>query len=137
MSLSEPLSEKPEKPIIPLSEVAEAFRLPGNPFIGHVLAVLTAFHYIRVAASPFEAAYNACTGQGHIVDIIARPVAGALYPPAVAVSLVAGIPAMGVALATGGIEAMDNLRDEYNRGLNKAEEYIYGRMEMPKRKVSQ
>ncbi len=134
MTLSEPLLEKPR---IRLSEVANAFRLPGNPFIGPALAVLVIFHYGRVALSPIEATYDAATGKGRIVDIIARPVAGALYPAAVAVSLIAGIPAMGVASATGGREAMDNLRDEYNRGLNMAEEYIYGRMEMPKRELPQ
>ena len=136
MTLSELLlPEQPEKRTIHLSEVGEAFRLPGNPFVVVALAGLTVFHYIRVAASPIEAAYDAATGKGRVVDIIARPVAGALYPAAVAVSLIAGIPAMGVARATGGREAMDNLRDEYNRGLNMAEEYIYGRMEMPKREI--
>lgn len=137
MSLSKPLlpERETETRKITLSEVAEAFRLPGNPFISVALAGLTVFHYIRVAASPIEAAYNAVSGEGRVVDIITRPVAGALYPAAVAVGLVAFIPAMGAVYATGGKEAMYQRRDQCNELLNKAEEYIYGRMKMPKREI--
>ena len=137
MSLSTPFlenSEKLKRKII-LSEALGAFMLPNNPFAVPWIGGLIAFHYARVGLSPIEATYNACTGQGPVVDIIARPVTGALYPAFVAVCVVVSPVAMVVAHATGGKKAVDNLRDKFNEDLNKIENYVYGPMELPKRKI--
>lgn len=109
------LNEEPTR-----QERPEVFHTGGGP-LG--LPSRLAFWGLRVAASPFVAA---CYGE--YKEMILRPIAGALYPAGVAVTLVAAVPLVVGLRVSGNGDKLEKIREEYIDALNGAEAYIYAHM---------
>jgi hypothetical protein len=84
---------------------------------------MIAWWALRVAGSPFMAAYNR-----EYKEMFLRPIAGALYPAGVAITMVAGVHLAIVLRVSGNDDKWDEIRREYIDALNGAEAYIYAHM---------